>query len=71
MPKDLKLHHMEIHAGRSTTSTLLGGKDITYESLYLSPELVQILNSDTNKTTMLAKAKSPNSTYLSSSHNGK
>lgn len=57
MPKKLKLHHIEIHAGRSTTSTLLGGKDITYESLYLSPALVQILNFDTNKKSMLAKAK--------------
>lgn len=41
MPKDLNLHHIEIRAGRSTTSTLLGGKDVTYESLYLSPALME------------------------------
>jgi len=43
MPKDLNLRHIEIRAGRSTTSTLLGGKDITYESLYLSPALIREL----------------------------
>lgn len=49
MPKDLNLRHIEIRAGRSTTSTLLGGKDITYESLYLSPALVRELKLGTDK----------------------
>lgn len=40
LPSNLDLQHLEIKAGRSTQSTLLGGKDITYESLYLSPALV-------------------------------
>ena len=39
LPKHLSLHHLEIEAGRSTQSTLLGGQAITYESLYLSPAL--------------------------------
>lgn len=40
LPVNLDLLRLEIEAGRSTQSTLLGGKDITYESLYLSPALV-------------------------------
>mgnify|MGYP000570402008 CR=1 FL=1 len=45
LPAELGLHRVEIRAGRSTQSTLLGGNDITYESLYLSPELVRNLDS--------------------------
>jgi len=40
LPPELGLHRVEVKAGRSTQSTLLGGDDITYESLYLSKELV-------------------------------
>ncbi len=40
LPSRLGLHRLEIRAGRSTQSTLLGGKDVTYESLYLSQALV-------------------------------
>jgi DNA adenine methylase len=57
IPKDLQLHHIEIRAGRSTQSTLLGGKDITYESLYLSPALVQALNLDTRKKSARVSSK--------------
>jgi len=39
LPDELGLTHIEIMAGRSTQSTLLGRDDITYESLYLSPAL--------------------------------
>jgi DNA adenine methylase len=39
LPESLKLTHIELKAGRSTQATLLGRKDITYESLYLSPNL--------------------------------
>lgn len=44
LPAELGLHHIELKVGRSSQSTLLGGKDITYESLYLSPALVSKLN---------------------------
>jgi DNA adenine methylase len=43
LPAGLGLHRIEIRAGRSTQSTLLGGSDVTYESLYLSPGLVERL----------------------------
>ena len=36
MPQELGLQHIEIRVGRSAQSTLLGGKDVTFESLYLS-----------------------------------
>lgn len=43
LPSGLGLHHIEIEAGRSTQSTLLGGNEITYESIYLSRALVDTL----------------------------
>jgi DNA adenine methylase len=43
LPAGLGLHRIEIRAGRSAQSTLLGGSDVTYESLYLSPGLVDRL----------------------------
>ena len=39
MPAGLSLRRIELHAGRSTTATLLGRTEYTYESLYLSPAL--------------------------------
>ena len=39
LPAELDLHRIEIKAGRSTQSTLLGRSDITYESIYLSKAL--------------------------------
>jgi DNA adenine methylase len=39
MPDWLELSHIELRAGRSTQATLLGRSDVTYESLYLSPNL--------------------------------
>ena len=39
LPARLGLRRIELHAGRSTTATLLGRTDDTYESLYLSPTL--------------------------------
>jgi len=41
MPEDLGLVHIEIDAGRSTQATLLGRDHITYESVYLSPALIE------------------------------
>ncbi|MBX3001213.1 MAG: DNA adenine methylase [Caldilineaceae bacterium] len=46
LPKDLGLIHLEIDAGRSTQSTLLGKAEVTYESLYLSSELYKRLDFD-------------------------
>ena len=40
LPVDLGLHHVEVNAGRSTQSTLLGENQVTYESLYLSRSLI-------------------------------
>lgn len=44
LPARLALHHLEIAAGRSTQATLLGKREITYESLYFSPALVNRLD---------------------------
>ena len=41
LPESLGLVRLEIKAGRSSQATLLGRRDITYESLYLSPALVE------------------------------
>jgi len=44
LPESLRLHHVELHAGRSSQATLLGRSEITIESLYLSPALAESLN---------------------------
>lgn len=49
LPYDLDLHRIEIKAGRSTQSTLLGRSDITYESIYLSKALIDRLGISSNK----------------------
>lgn len=41
LPADLGLTHIEIEAGTSSQSTLLGRKETTYESLYLSRALTR------------------------------
>jgi DNA adenine methylase len=43
LPKKLSLVHIEVLAGRSTQATLLGRNHYTYESLYLSPALMDRL----------------------------
>lgn len=43
MPSSLQLKHLLLTAGQSSTATLLGRKEITVESLYLSPALVKRL----------------------------
>jgi DNA adenine methylase len=40
LPTSLGLKRIEIEVGRSSQSTLLGRKEITVESLYLSPDLI-------------------------------
>jgi len=42
LPEHLNLIKIAIHAGRSSQATLLGRDDITIESLYLSPALVDL-----------------------------
>ena len=42
MPDSLELNRIELRAGRSTQATLLGRSDVTYESLYLSPNLLPL-----------------------------
>jgi DNA adenine methylase len=65
LPAHLKLHKMEISAGRSSQATLLGGKAETYESLYLSPALMHRLRlkheniDDLTILNKLARDKSP------------
>ncbi|NOT16555.1 MAG: DNA adenine methylase [Sulfuriferula sp.] len=41
LPKELALLHIELNAGRSSQSTLLGREEITYESLYISKALAK------------------------------
>ncbi|WP_318433397.1 DNA adenine methylase [Photobacterium leiognathi] len=41
LPEHLNLTHVGINAGRSSQATLLGRDDVTIESLYLSPALVE------------------------------
>ncbi|QTR45257.1 DNA adenine methylase [Thiothrix litoralis] len=41
LPTYLELSRIELHAGRSSQSTLLGRDEATYESLYMSPVLIQ------------------------------
>jgi DNA adenine methylase len=43
LPASLGLKHHEVHVGRSTQSTLLGRDDETFESIYLSPVLLDRL----------------------------
>jgi len=44
LPKKLALKHLHVQAGRSSQATLLGKKELTVESLYLSPALVERLS---------------------------
>lgn len=49
LPEDLNLKKVLIKVGRSTTSTLLGKSEITYESLYISEALALSLEFDIPK----------------------
>ena len=44
LPDRLRLHLIELHAGRSSQATLLGRAEVTVESLYLSPALAESLH---------------------------
>ena len=43
LPERLRLHLVELDAGRSSQATLLGRDEVTVESLYLSPALAESL----------------------------
>ncbi len=49
LPAEMGLYKVEIKAGRSAQSTLLGRNDITYESLYLSKQLIDHLDISPDK----------------------
>jgi DNA adenine methylase len=49
LPDDLGVQRIELDAGRSSQATLLGQRSVTYESLYLSPALVQRLKRESNR----------------------
>jgi len=40
LPEELGMYRLEVDAGRSTQATLLGRDDVTFESVYLSKNLV-------------------------------
>ena len=44
LPDRLRLHLIELQAGRSSQATLLGRAEVTVESLYLSPALAESLH---------------------------
>jgi DNA adenine methylase len=44
LPDELGIYRFEINAGRSTQATLLGRNEVTYESVYLSNNLVEKLH---------------------------
>lgn len=58
LPAELNLVHVIIEAGRSTQSTLLGRRDVTFESLYLSPPLIERIESAAEKIEKLTRWKS-------------
>jgi len=43
LPDSLRLKRIELEAGRSSQATLLGKKEITFESLYLSESLLKMI----------------------------
>jgi len=43
LPEELDMYRLELNAGRSTQATLLGRDDVTFESVYLSKNLVEQL----------------------------
>ncbi len=49
IPEGIGIHRVEINAGRSTQSTLLGKNEITYESLYLSENLLERIGLTSDK----------------------
>ncbi len=67
LPAEFGLQRVEVVAGRSTQSTLLGGTDITYESVYLSRELVA--DRDVHPQELVNTLHKPQALQLPLSHN--
>jgi DNA adenine methylase len=44
LPEELGMYRLEVDAGRSTQATLLGRDEVTFESVYLSRNLIGELN---------------------------
>lgn len=53
LPKNLKCTKFVLNAGRSTQSTLLGKKDMTFESLYVSKNVVDAIKSIPEKLPLM------------------
>ncbi len=68
LPAEMGLYRMEIEAGRSSQSTLLGRDDITYESVYLSEELVNQLGLTAEELTSKMVSQSATQLVLSISY---
>jgi DNA adenine methylase len=66
LPTELGLQRVEVVAGRSTQSTLLGGDELTYESIYLSEKLVEGLNVQPQE--VVNKIHAPQSLQLAFAH---
>ena len=59
LPLDLELHRIEIDAGRSSQSTLLGRSEVTFESIYLSLALTKRLRLSSVKLPNVLVKKQP------------
>jgi DNA adenine methylase len=57
LPEWLRLHRVEINAGRSSQATLLGRNHSTYESIYLSPSLIRKLCGSENEFKLIGKER--------------
>lgn len=53
LPESLGMKKILVEVGRSTTSTLLGKDDVTYEAIYLSDSLIEKLTKDIPETASL------------------
>jgi DNA adenine methylase len=53
LPKALRCTRFLLKAGLSTQATLLGRRDTTYEALYVSENLVEIMNAIPKQTTLM------------------
>ena len=68
LPTYLELSRIELSAGRSSQSTLLGRDEITYESLYLSPALIQQRALSTSRGCYSMPSQSQHALFAAESH---
>lgn len=64
LPDDLGLKRIELKAGRSSQATLVGKKDITYESLYLSESLLQMTSTKPERSVKIKRQQQRRSEML-------